>query len=328
MQNLKELFSWNEIKIEWNNEWNTIEKILHPWNVVIKKELAEKSETNTVTVHYDVAPHFEDSESIDAEKYEAIKDSIQSKLSKSIKETLIWFDFVKQQYEWGIDSTKYTLVLNSIEWHSSPEWYKFGDKSLKPWNYENENQNAANRRAKDAEPIAKKAFLDIISKDPKLSPQIDISSISISWEELQITEKEYDKLDSLRIELWYRDIVTMIKDNNNWKIADEEAVKIINEIINSKRNVIITYTVKWHPNDIFVIPLLFFPILIPKKEKIKKKIKWEKTWYPNPRDERLPKRVSKAPEVQRKQPFDRRPHNFSNERKWNFWRNRHGRTMG
>jgi len=276
IQNWKELLSWNEITFEVNEDGSIIEKIVHPWDLKIKKELPEESRTKTVTVHYEVAPKFEDSESIDAEKYEAIRDSIELELNKSLKETLIWFDFVKQNYEWEIGNTKYTIVINGIEWHASPEWYKFWDESLKPWHYENENKNAAERRAKDAEPIIKEAFLKFISENPELSSQIDTSSITITWSELQITQEEYDKLDSLRTELWYKDIVTMIEDNNSWKVTDADAAKLINEIINSKRNVIITYTIKWHPNDIFVIPILIFPIPIFKRKK-----KWTEWWEIN-----------------------------------------------
>lgn len=328
--NLKELFWWDDIKIVSNKDWNIVEKVLQPGDVIIKKELPEEIKSDTVTIHYEVAPKFEDSKSIDNEKFEEIKDSLQSQLSKSINETLIWFNFVKQKHEWEIGSTKYSIIINSIQWHSSPEWYKFWDTSLKPWILESENENAAKRRAKSAEPLVKQVFQKIVSENPVLSSQIDTSSISISWKELQITQEEYDKLDSLCIKLWYNDIVTMIQHNNKWEITDIDAVNLINEIINSKRNVVITYKMKWHPNDIFVIPLLFFPILVPKKEKIKdedkkrkNKPKRKKRYIIN--DENLPKRIPNNVAVQRTQPFDIAEHNRKSARKWKYNRRRNWR---
>ena len=325
-KNLEELFWWDDIKIDWNENWNAAEKVVHPWDVIIKKELPEKMENDTVTVHYEVAPNFEDSEAIDYEKYEEIKDSIQAELSRSINETLIWFDFIKHEHEWEKDSTQYSIIINSIEWHSSPEWYKFWDVSLIPWHYENENKHAAEIRAKNAEPLVKQAFQKVVSENPALSSQIDTSSISVSWKELQITQEEYDELDSLRIKLWYPDIVTMIQHNNKWEIADADAVNLINEIINSKRNVVITYTIKWHPNDIFVIPLLFFPILVFKKEKIKDKKEKKKTKSKKRKyiinNEPLPKWTPQSVAIQRMQPFDIGGHNYKSATKWNYNRRR------
>ena len=160
--------------------------------------------------------------------------------------------------------------------------------------------------------------------------------------------------------------------NERWEIEDQSIVEVINKIINSKRNVTITFTKKWNPDTIYVIPLVLLPILIFKRRKTGvgwagtgagwagtgvewwgTGVEWwgtetwwwgTETWWwgwwwrikrfkkggvsgrPFVEPKLMSKQWTERPAVQRKQPRDKRPHNFSNERQWWFNRSRRWRT--
>jgi hypothetical protein len=79
-------------------------------------------------------------------------------------------------------------------------------------------------------------------------------------------------LDSLKNRLGYPTIVDMIKANDNGKITDPGMKKIIDDLITSKRNIIISFSIKGQKKNVYIIPLLLpLLVLIPKFRRRKTK---------------------------------------------------------
>ena len=375
--NLKEMTGW-EKKLE---RWKPIPGLT--WRMIITHEWVPYEVNDTIKVSFDVDEHFDlNTHIIDGNWYKNLESIMRNVALGKDTSAVVWFDYVKDGVEPNLSPQ--WIKISSVEWHASPEAIKYEWSSLKIWNIESENIATAEYRAE----VWRDSLMTVVAKIAADNPDldIDVSSISISWDEIQLNEDELKILEDMASFAWYPSVESMIYANERWEIEDQSIVEVINKIINSKRNVTITFTKKWNPDTIYVIPLVLLPILIFKRRKTGvgwagtgagwagtgagwagtgvewwgTGVEWwgtetwwwgtgagwwgTETWWwgwwwrikrfkkggvsgrPFVEPKLMYKQWTERPAVQRKQPRDKRPHNFSNERQWWFNRSRRWRT--
>lgn len=272
-KNTKEMLNADKISFKVNNNWPG-KNVFYLGNVELTKNLNSVDESLIITIPYELAPKFDLAQAIDESDYEAFDNIVKQKLEEVINDAVVWFDFAVNEYaEDNINENKLELKIDKIIGNASPEAYKYWDKSLIPGNIEEENVNLAKKyRAEDAKDKILDTFQKIVDENPTFASQIDTSSIQIIGNEPQLIEEELNKLDSLKTKLAYPTIVDMIRANNNWEITDLEAKKTIDELITSKRNIEIAFTIKGEEKNVYVIPI-FIPLLV-----LIPKIRRERDW--------------------------------------------------
>lgn len=371
--NLKEMAEWSK-KLDW---WEPLP--IFTWRILITHDWEPYEVKDSIKVFFDVDEHFTlDTHIINWKWYEELQNIMRDVALKKDTSAIVWFDFAKKGVKPHLSSQE--TKIDSVRWYASPEAIKYEGSSLKIWNIESENIKTAEKRAEIWRDSLMATLTKICADNPDLN--IDVSSINISWDELQLNEGELKTLEDMASFEWYSSVESMIYANEKWEIKDKSVSEAINKIINTKRHVVVTFTKKWNPDTIYVVPLVFLPILIFKKKKSGSKwwgtgtewwrtgtqwwrtetgwwrtgtqwwgtgIEWWGRWWgwgwwdgPWPRPWPLPrarksgmyqktfyenwKQRTGKPMTQRKQPRDKRPHNFSNERKWGFGRSRTWRT--
>jgi len=340
LKNTKEMLTANKVTFQKNKNWpETNMNFIYPWNIILNKEWDEITETRSIKIPYKLAPDFKLAEAINNEDYNEFYDVIERWVEGVLNPFMVGHRFSIEEYKKNNikNTNKFTIHIHEIKWSASPEASKYGDKSLLPGNEEKENIDLAEKhRAQDAKWMIIQVFQNIISKNSEFVQQIDTSSMNILWTEEQLIQEELDKLDSLAKKLWYQRVVDMIKANDKWEITDSSVSRLIDDVITSKRYILITFSIKWQEENVYVIPL-FLPImvLIPRARLIKKykpilpdpiPVYSEKKYYVP--KETWNKNYSKTQPTPytRKQPKDIYAHNFSQwggksrSRKWRTWK--------
>ncbi len=389
--NLKEMAEWSK-QLE---RWEPLP--IFTWRILITHDGDPYEVKDSVKVYFDVDEHFTlDTHIINGKWYEDLQNIMKEVALKKDSSAIVWFDFVKKGVEPNL-SSQWTRI-ESVKWYASPEAIKYEWSSLKIWNVESENIRTAEYRAGVWRDSLMVTLTKIATDNPDLD--IDVSSISISWDEIQLNEEELKTLEDLASFEWYSSVESMVDANEKWEIKNKSVSEVINKIIKTKRHVVVTFTKNWEPDTIYVVPLVLLPILVFKKKKSESKwwgnevdwwedgIWWTEWWtktewwstdtgwwrriypplpifgwwkrgtewwgrwgwwtwwgwgwwdgpWPWPKPKHRVSRHEKIfvtsktmertekPMTQRKQPRDKRPHNFSNERKWWFSRSRTWRT--
>ena len=388
--NLKEIAEWSK-KIERGEPVPIL-----TWKMLVAHEWVPYEVRDSIKLDFDVDEHFDlNTHIINWNWYNDLESIMRDVASGKDTSAVVWFDYAKKDVEPNLSSQ--SIKISSVEWYASPEAVKYEWSSVKIWNIESENIATAEYRAE----VWRDSLMTVLTKICVENPDLDIdaSSITISWDEVQLNDEELKILEDMASFAWYPSVESMIYANEKWEIEDASVVEVINKIINSKRNVIVTFTKKWNPDTIYVLPLVILPILIFRRKKNgvawwggtgawwggtgawwRTGIVWWRTgawwrteawwrtgaewwrtragwggtgtgwwteilidgpwpWPPKPRYVGMSKQQEKSyirelktrdrtekPMIQRKQPRDKRPHNFSNERQWRFNRSRRWRT--
>lgn len=264
-KNTKEMLTSHHVEFQTNKNWPEADiDFFYPGNLVLSKDSDSINQKMDITIPYELAPNFDLAQAIDTNNYAMFDTVIKQKLDSIITQALVsyWFSKDKYKEQNPTESSKLQLSLEKIQGNASPEAKKYGDASLVPWKIEQENIDLAKKhRAEDAKQRILDVFQTIVSQHPEFASQIDTSSLNIIWWEPQLVQEELIALTKLQHQLWFKSIVEMIDANNKGKIKDTKAKKMIDAMITSKRNVVITFTIKWQEKTIFVIPLLL-PLLL------------------------------------------------------------------
>ncbi len=272
--NLKEMAEWSK-KLEW---WNPFPILT--WRVVISHDGEPYEVKDSVKVFFDVDEHFTlDTRIINGKWYEELQKIMREVALKKDSSAIVWFDFVKKGVEPHLSSQK--TKIDAVKWYASPEAIKYEGTSLKIWNIESENIKTAEYRAEVWCDSLKVILTKIVANNPDLD--IDFSSISISWDEIQLNEEELKTLEDLARFEWYSSVERMIDANERWEIENKSVSEVINKIINTKRHAVVTFTKKWKPDTIYVVPLILLPILVFKKKKSglkwwENEVEWWEDW--------------------------------------------------
>ena len=256
--NLKGMLS-TDPKFEW---WKPFP--IFTWRLVITNNEKPYVVKDSVKIYYDVDEHFTlDTKIINSKWYEDLQDIIRDAATQKDTSAVVWFDFAKKWVEPNTHSK--SMTIDSVTWHASPEAIKYEWSSLKIWNVEQENIKTAEKRAEIWYDALKSVIREISEQNPDLD--IESSSINVSWDEIQLNEEELKTLEDLANFEGYSSVESMIYANERWEITSKSVSETINKIINTKRNVIITFTKKWTPDTIYVVPLVLLPIIILKRKK-------------------------------------------------------------
>lgn len=300
-ENIKELI---ESKIHIEKTTNDFPmNYLYPVNFVAEWKEHVKDRQISLDVPYKVAHNFDLADVLDDKNYAMADSIVQAEITKAILENIVWFDFAKK--EWSEKSTPDTLsneiILDSVGGFSSPEAKKYWDNSLIPWKKERENINLAkNIRGNDARNKILRAFRDIMAKYPNLSTKIDTTSIHFVGDELQLNDmQEYNELKKMAAKLRYPSIVEMLSAYNVGKIKNTWDVARIDDLIWSKRKIMLAFTLKDKEKTVIVLPI-FLPILllIPFVRIMKypnispKQNNKPKTYYPQPKEQKWYSKVN------------------------------------
>lgn len=238
---------------------------LYPANLVAEWKEKEIEHKTHLEVPYNIAHNFDLADVLDEKNYALADSIVQAEIQKTILEEIVWFEFVKKERSEKTTPSELTteVVLDSVGGYSSPEAAKYWDASLIPWNKEAENINLAkNIRGDDAKSRVLRAFNEIMKKHPDLASNIDTTSVQIVWDELQLQNmQEYKELASMAVRLWYPSIVEMLADYNIGKIKNKSDVTRIDELIGSKRKIMIAFTLIGKEKTVIVFPI-FLPILL------------------------------------------------------------------
>lgn len=339
LKNTKEMLTADSVERQKNkNRPEADIDFIYPGNIVLSKNSDSINQTSSITIPYELAPHFDLAKATDTNDYKSFDNDIKAKLEQVIKEAIVSYGFVKDKYRENntVDSSNLHVKIESITGNASPEAKKYGDSSLIPGNREQENIDLAlEHRAQDAKQRVISAFQDAVSEYPEFASRVDTSSIRIVWDEPQLIESELARLDSLKSELGFPSIVEMIDANNKWLIKDNSIKILIDDLITSKRNIVVTFSLTWQEKNVYVIPLLLpLLLLIPRIRLIRK---WKPVVIPPipPRHEKIyvPREMGNKEYLNRKdrprankQPRDDRTAYFftgwgsgkrKNNRKWN-----------
>ena len=269
--NLKEMAEWSK-KLD---RWEPLP--IFTWRILITHDGEPYEVNDSIKVFFDVDEHFTlDTHVINWKWYENLQKIMREVALNKDSSAIVWFDFAKKGVEPHISSQE--TKVDAVKWYASPEAIKYEGSSLKIWNIELENIKTAEKRAEIWRDSLMVTLAKICADNPDLN--IDISSISVSWDEIQLKEEELKILEDLASFEWYSSVEQMIYANERWEIKNKSVSDVINKIINTKRHVVVTFTKKWNPDTIYVVPLVLLPILIFKKKKTGSEWWWnEVEWW-------------------------------------------------
>ena len=265
--NLKEMAEWSK-KLD---RWEPLP--IFTWRILITHDGEPYEVKDSIKVFFDVDEHFTlNTHVINWKWYEELQKIMREVALKKDSSAIVWFDFVKKGVEPNLSSQE--TKIDAVKWYASPEAIKYEGSSLKIWNVESENIKTAEKRAEIWRDSLMVTLAKICADNPDLN--IDISSISVSWDEIQLNEEELKTLEDLASFEWYSSVEQMIYANERWEIKNKSVSEVINKIINTKRHVVVTFTKKWNPDTIYVVPLVLLPILIFKRKKTGSE--WWENW--------------------------------------------------
>lgn len=246
--------------------------LIAPFDIEIATNINGLQERINVEILYQYARLFDLAKALNPDDRKKTEKLIEEELSKRITNELV-LAISKAAYEASkLDAGVKILSLGDLEelknlqvrgvyvvGYASPEGPAWkGPNTINE--IDQENIELAKLRAEDMIPAIQKALGRVFANEREINEFIEING-----EELQFSAEELSKLYELANKLGYKGdrlqkIFEMIVDYNDGKIQEEEAKKTLDEIIASKRKVVLMVDYEGDRRAVLLIPI---PLLLP-----------------------------------------------------------------
>lgn len=248
--------------------------LISPVGVALEKVAPQQESEIMAQVPYEYAREFDLAKQLNAEDSKRLKDFlVQEMQNQLIKDQVagldskdIYFNAEEKGLIAGMNpQEREGMQVDSIQviGMASPEGPRErGSETIAVNSIDPENVELATRRAEHAKPTIEQALKEVLEGNEQA-----LESLDVVGAEAQFAGVEWDGLESMANRLGYSNptaeakIFSMIIDFNDGEIKDPQALESLQEIIGSKRTVILQVEYKNDQKETFAIPVPLLALL-------------------------------------------------------------------